>query len=88
MTNVLSDDTLFRESETCIENMNDLVGLLDDAIGSEILQMAGDININDPRVDSAAVSASLKKINDVIETLGRELTAAVNDVDVALAKRL
>lgn len=88
MTNVLSDDTLFRESETCIENMNDLVGLLDDAIGSEILQMAGDININDPRVDSAAVSASLKRINDVIETLGRELTAAVNDVDVALAKRL
>lgn len=88
MTNVLSDDTLFRESETCIENMNDLVGLLDDAIGSEILQMAGDININDPRVDSAAVSASLKRINDVVETLGRELTAAVNDVDVALAKRL
>lgn len=88
MTNVLSDDTLFRESETCIENINDLVGLLDDAIGSEILQMAGDININDPRVDSAAVSASLKRINDVIETLGRELTAAVNDVDVALAKRL
>lgn len=88
MTNVLSDDTLFRESETCIENINDLVGLLDDAIGSEILQMAGDININDPRVDSAAVSASLKKINDVVETLGRELTAAVNDVDVALAKRL
>ena len=88
MTNVLSDDTLFRESETCIENINDLVGLLDDAIGSEILQMAGDINVNDPRVDSAAVSASLKKINDVIETLGRELTAAVNDVDVALAKRL
>lgn len=88
MTNVLSDDTLSRESETCIENMNDLVGLLDDAIGSEILQMAGDINVNDPRVDSAAVSASLKKINDVIETLGRELTAAVNDVDVALAKRL
>lgn len=88
MTNVLSDDTLFRESETCIENLNDLVGLLDDAIGSEILQMAGDININDPRVDSAAVSASLKRINDVVETLGRELTAAVNDVDVALAKRL
>lgn len=88
MTNVLSDDTLFRESETCIENINDLVGLLDDAIGSEILQMAGDININDPRVDSAAVSASLKRINDVVETLGRELTAAVNDVDVALAKRL
>lgn len=88
MTNVLSDDTLSRESETCIENINDLVGLLDDAIGSEILQMAGDININDPRVDSAAVSASLKRINDVIETLGRELTAAVNDVDVALAKRL
>lgn len=88
MTNVLSDDTLFRESETCIENMNDLVGLLDDAIGSEILQMAGDININDPRVDSAAVSASLKRINDVVEALGRELTAAVNDVDVALAKRL
>ena len=50
--------------------------------------MAGDININDPRVDSAAVSASLKRINDVVETLGRELTAAVNDVDVALAKRL
>lgn len=88
MTNVLSDDTLFRESETCIENMNDLVGLLDDAIGSEILQMAGDINVNDPRVDSAAVSASLKRINDVVEALGRELTAAVNDVDVALAKRL
>lgn len=88
MTNVLSDDTLFRESETCIENINDLVGLLDDAIGSEILQMAGDININDPRVDSAAVSASLKRINDVVETLGRELTAAVNDVDMALAKRL
>ena len=88
MTNVLSNDTLFRESETCIENINDLVGLLDDAIGSEILQMAGDININDPRVDSAAVSASLKRINDVVETLGRELTAAVNDVDVALAKRL
>ena len=88
MTNVLSDDTLFRESETCIENINDLVGLLDDAIGSEILQMAGDININDPRVDSAAVSASLKKINDVVETMGREITAAVNDVDVALAKRL
>lgn len=88
MTNVLSDDTLFRESETCIENINDLVGLLDDAIGSEILQMAGDININDPRVDSAAVSASLKRINDVIETMGREITAAVNDVDVALAKRL
>lgn len=88
MTNVLSDDTLSRESETCIENINDLVGLLDDAIGSEILQMAGDININDPRVDSAAVSASLKRINDVVEALGRELTAAVNDVDVALAKRL
>lgn len=88
MTNVLSDDTLSRESETCIENINDLVGLLDDAIGSEILQMAGDININDPRVDSAAVSASLKRINDVVETLGRELTAAINDVDVALAKRL
>lgn len=88
MTNVLSDDTLSRESETCIENLNDLVGLLDDAIGSEILQMAGDININDPRVDSAAVSASLKRINDVVEALGRELTAAVNDVDVALAKRL
>lgn len=88
MTNVLSNDTLFRESETCIENINDLVGLLDDAIGSEILQMAGDIDINDPRVDSAAVSASLKKINDVVETMGREITAAVNDVDVALAKRL
>lgn len=88
MTNVLSNDTLSRESETCIENINDLVGLLDDAIGSEILQMAGDININDPRVDSAAVSASLKRINDVIETMGREITAAVNDVDVALAKRL
>lgn len=88
MTNVLSDDTLFRESETCIENISDLVGLLDDAIGSEILQMAGDINVNDPRVDSAAVSASLKKINDVVETMGREITAAVNDVDVALAKRL
>lgn len=88
MTNVLSDDTLFRESETCIENISDLVGLLDDAIGSEILQMAGDINVNDPRVDSAAVSASLKRINDVVETLSRELTAAVNDVDVALAKRL
>ena len=88
MTNVLSNDTLSRESETCIEKIDDLVGLLDDVIGSEILQMAGDININDPRVDSAAVSASLKKINDVVETLGRELTAAVNDVDVALAKRL
>lgn len=88
MTNVLSNDTLFRESETCIENIDDLVGLLDDVIGSEILQMAGDININDPRVDSAAVSASLKKINDVVETMGREITAAVNDVDVALAKRL
>ena len=88
MTNVLSDDTLSRESETCIEKIDDLVGLLDDVIGSEILQMAGDININDPRVDSAAVSASLKKINDVVETMGREITAAVNDVDVALAKRL
>ena len=88
MTNVLSDDTLFRESETCIEKIDDLVGLLDDVIGSEILQMAGDININDPRVDSAAVSASMKRINDVVEALGRELTAAVNDVDVALAKRL
>ena len=77
-----------RESETCIEKIDDLVGLLDDVIGSEILQMAGDININDPRVDSAAVSASLKKINDVVETMGREITAAVNDVDVALAKRL
>ena len=79
---------MFRESETCIEKIDDLVGLLDDVIGSEILQMAGDININDPRVDSAAVSASLKKINDVVETMGREITAAVNDVDVALAKRL
>jgi len=88
MTNVLSNDTLSRESETCIEKIDDLVGLLDDVIGSEILQMAGDININDPRVDSAAVSASLKKINDVVETMGREITAAVNDVDVALAKRL
>lgn len=88
MTNVLSNDTLFRESETCIEKIDDLVGLLDDVIGSEILQMAGDININDPRVDSATVSASLKKINDVVETMGREITAAVNDVDVALAKRL
>jgi len=88
MTNVLSNDTLSRESETCIEKIDDLEGLLDDVIGSEILQMAGDININDPRVDSAAVSASLKKINDVVETMGREITAAVNDVDVALAKRL
>lgn len=88
MTNVLSNDTLSRESETCIEKIDDLVGLLDDVIGSEILQMAGDININDPRVDSAAVSASLKKINDVVETMDREITAAVNDVDVALAKRL
>lgn len=88
MTNVLSNDTLSRESETCIEKINDLVGLLDDVIGSEILEMAGDIDINDPRVDSAAVSASLKKINDLVETVGRELTAAVNDVDVALAKRL
>lgn len=88
MTNVLSNDTLSRESETCIEKINDLVGLLDDIIGSEILEMAGDIDINDPRVDSAAVSASLKKINDLVETVGRELTAAVNDVDVALAKRL
>ena len=88
MTYVLSNDTLSRESETCIEKIDDLVGLLDDVIGSEILQMAGDININDPRVDSAAVSASLKKINDVVETMGREITAAVNDVDVALAKRL
>lgn len=88
MTNVLSNDTLSRESETCIEKMNDLVGLLDDAISSEILGMAGDIDTNDPRVDSAAVSASLKKINDLIETMGRELTAAVNDVDVALARRL
>ena len=88
MTNVLSNDTLSRESETCIEKIDDLVGLLDDVIGSEILQMAGDININDPRVDSAAVSASLKRINDVVETMGREITAAVNDVDVALAKRL
>lgn len=88
MTNVLSNDTLSRESETCIEKIDDLVRLLDDVIGSEILQMAGDININDPRVDSATVSASLKKINDVVETMGREITAAVNDVDVALAKRL
>lgn len=88
MTNVLSNDTLSRESETCIEKINDLVGLLDDVIGSEILEMAGDIDINDPRVDSAAVSASLKKINDLVETVGQELTAAVNDVDVALAKRL
>lgn len=88
MTNVLSNDTLSRESETCIEKMNDLVGLLDDAIGSEILELAGDIDTNDPRVDSAAVSASLKKINDLVETMGRELTAAVNDVDVALAQRL
>lgn len=88
MTNVLSNDTLSRESETCIEKMNDLVGLLDDAISSEILGMAGDIDTNDPRVDSAAVSASLKKINDLAETMGRELTAAVNDVDVALARRL
>ena len=88
MTNVLSNDTLSRESETCIEKMNDLVGLLDDAIGSEILELAGDIDTNDPRVDSAAVSASLKKINDLVETMGRELTAAINDVDVALAQRL
>lgn len=88
MTNVLSNDTLSRESETCIEKIDDLVGLLDDVIGSEILEMAGDININDPRVDSAAVSASLKKINDLVETVGQELTAAVNDVDVALAERL
>lgn len=88
MTNVLSNDTLSRESETCIEKMNDLVGLLDDAIGSEILELAGDIDTNDPRVDSAAVSASLNKINDLVETMGRELTAAINDVDVALAQRL
>lgn len=88
MTNALSNDTLFRESETCIKKMNDLVGLLDDAIDSEILGMAGDIDTNDPRVDSAAVSTSLKKINDLVETMGRELAAAVNDVDVALARRL
>lgn len=88
MTNVLSDDTLSRESEACVENMNDLAGLLDDAIGSEILEMAGDIDTNDPRVDSAAVSASLKKINELFETMARELTVAINDVDMALSKRL
>lgn len=88
MTNVLFNNTLSRESETCIEKMNDLAGLLDDIIGSEIVGLAGDVDTNDPRVDSAAVSASLKKINDLVETMGRGLTAAVNDVDVALAKRL
>lgn len=88
MSDTVMGSDIRAKSEQCTSQLEQLSRLVDDTLGSELVGMAGDIDTNDPRVDSAAVSDSLDKLSALIVEFGESLTDSVNDVDVSMSKVL